>query len=447
MKNSVKLKRLSPDRPFEAKGPRVVGESMCERAKPTGHPHPRMNLTSSQALPLPSRSPKALKTEHSVRIQSRRRRLLFVVNVDWFFVSHRLPIALEAMKRGYEVHLATVFTGYEELLVSSGITVHELRMKRGENNIFSMVASFFCLLQLLKRVRPDVLHLITIKPVLFGGIAARLANVPSVVAAISGLGYIFIAQGRKASVRRYLTGRLYRIALRQPRVKAIFQNDYDRQVVSRLASLGKDQAAIIRGSGVDLGKYSFSPLPDGVPIMMLAARLLGDKGVREFVKAARCVTARIPSVRFCLVGSIDLDNPSSITPSELDEWSREGVVELWGHQAEMHKILSRATIVVLPSYREGLPKVLIEAAACGRPVITTDVPGCRDAIVENETGVLVPPRNSTAIAEAIIKLLSNREKCATMGRAARRLAEREFDVEKVVAHHLSIYEDLVANAS
>jgi glycosyltransferase involved in cell wall biosynthesis len=200
---------------------------------------------------------------------------------------------------------------------------------------------------------------------------------------------------------------------------------------------------MIRGSGVDLIQYIHTLLPLGVPVVLLAARLLADKGVREFVHAARLLKQRGVSGRFCLAGSVDPANPASLADSELRQWANEGVVELWGQRSDMPRVLGSAHLVVLPSYREGLPKVLLEAAACGRAVVTTDAPGCRDAIEPGVTGVLVPVRNAEALAEALNVLINDPARCQAMGNAGRALAERAFDVRQVVAVHLRIYQELI----
>lgn len=375
------------------------------------------------------------------------KRILFVVNVDWFFVSHRLPIALEAVRTGYDVHVATVLTDKGAQLEAAGLTVHPLDFKRGDATLTGVWSTFHQLHRLFRSVRPDLVHLVTIKPVLLGGIAARLARVPAVVAAVSGLGYVFMAQGVKARAQRWIVAALYRLALAHNHVRVIFQNADDRDSVTGAAHLPIERTQIIRGSGVNLDRYSVVPPPDGPPIILLAARLLVDKGVREFVDAARIlqysdVTAN-GLVRFALVGSVDPSNPSSLTHEELSGWAEEGVVEVWGFRSDMDRVLSEATIVVLPSYREGLPKVLIEAAACARAVVTTDVPGCRDAVEPGVTGLLVPVKDPEAIARAIRQLLSNPERCQQMGMAGRALAEQEFDIRQVVAAHMEIYVGLL----
>lgn len=376
------------------------------------------------------------------------KKLLFVVNVDWFFLSHRLPIALAAMTQGYQVHIATSLTDKKAELQRHGMTVHPLDLDRSSTGIGDAWRTMRQLFLVYKSVQPDLVHLVTIKPVLLGGFVARLSRAPAVVVAVSGLGFVFVARGFKASLRRWLVGGLYRLALGHSNLKVIFQNPDDKVCLTKLARLPDSKMALIRGSGVDLRQYKVFPLPEGVPVVILAARLLADKGVREFVQAAKFLrepgNAPRYGARFVLVGELDLANPASLTAAELAQWRQEGWVELWGQRTDMPQVFAAAHVVVLPSYREGLPKVLIEAAACGRAVVTTDVPGCRDAIEIDVTGVLVPVRDAWALADAIKRLLDDPQRCQTMGNAGRDLAERAFDVREVVAGHMRIYEELMA---
>lgn len=371
------------------------------------------------------------------------RTLIFVVNVDWFFLSHRLPIALEAQRQGYHVHIATGLTNRLGELQRHGFVVHPLALDRGNAGLGNAWRTAVQLWQVFRAVRPDVVHLVTIKPVLLGGLMARLARVPAVVVAVAGLGFVYAASDAKGVVRRWMVGVLYRVALSYSNMIVIFQNPDDRARLAKLANLPHSKVRMIRGSGVDLAEYSHTPLPPGMPVVVLAARLLADKGVREFVQAARLLKQQGVSARFCLVGAVDPANPASLADAELAQWANEGVVELWRHRSDMPKVLSSAHLVVLPSYREGLPKVLLEAAACGRAVVTTDVPGCRDAIDPGITGVLVPVRNAAALADAIKSLINNPAQCQAMGNAGRALAESAFDVRQVVAAHLRIYQDLI----
>jgi glycosyltransferase involved in cell wall biosynthesis len=372
-------------------------------------------------------------------------RLFFVVNDLAFFLSHRLPIALAAKDAGYDVHVAASAGVVVEKLSEYGLTYHVLPVSRSGKNLFSELRTLIMLLCLFRKVAPDIVHLVTIKPVIYGGIAARLTKVPAVVAAISGLGFVFIQKGLIAGIVRYAVAVLYRIALGHNNLRVIFQNNDDACTISSLAALMSEQVSLIRGSGVDLHAYKPKPLPEGCSVVMLAARLLVDKGCLEFIEAARLLLQREVSARFVLVGTSDSGNPSSLTQEYVARLVSEGLVEDWGYRQDMPEVLAQAALVVLPSYREGLPKVLIEAQACGRAVVTTDVPGCRDAITPDVTGLLVPPRDAVALADAIEKLLSDRNRLQAMGTAGRALAEKCFDVRQVVAEHLDIYRELLQN--
>ncbi len=377
------------------------------------------------------------------------RKLLFVVNVDWFFMSHRLPIAIEAIRQGYEVHIATALTDKLNTLQNHGLVVHPISLDRSKAGLWINGKTFIQIFRVCRLVKPDVVHFVTIKPVLLGGLAARLARVPSVVSAISGLGIVFVAEGVMAVIRRWLVKNLYHVALGHSNLKVIFQNSDDLSCLAGAVELPNQKVSMIRGSGADLTKYTVAPQPIGVPIILLPARLLIDKGVREFVQSAKILRERGLSeqdVRFVIVGKPDPANPHSLHQDELAQWAKEGIVELWGHRSDMPQVMAAAKIVVLPSYYgEGLPKVLIEAAACGRVVITTDHPGCRDAIEPGVTGILVPVRDAVALANAVHELLNDPARCTIMGQAGRKLAESAFDERQVVAAHLKIYQELIDN--
>ena len=372
------------------------------------------------------------------------KKLLFVVNVDWFFLSHRLPIALAAQKVGFEVHIATGITDKLGVLQAHGLKVHALGLVRSGVGLLNAVQTALDLRRIIKEVMPDVVHLVTIKPVLLGGLVARWTRVPALVSAVSGLGYVFTAHGLKARLRQGLVGRVYAWALGHGNQAVIFQNPDDRDTLMAATGLPHSKVEMIRGSGVDLAQYTAAPEPAGVPVVLFPARLLADKGVFEFVAAARLLRAKRLAARFVLVGLVDTANPTSVTQAQLDEWLTEGVVEHWGYRSDMPQVLASATVVALPSYREGMPKALLEAAACGRAVVTTDVPGCRDAIEPGVTGLLVPVRAVKDLAQTIEQLLNQPEQRKAMGLAGRRLAEQEFDVHAVVDKHLTIYQRLLA---
>ena len=370
-------------------------------------------------------------------------KLVFIVNVDWFFISHRLPIALEALKQGCEVHIFAQDTGKMQYLQSLGLQVHSINLERGSINPVQTLKLLFDLKNKLKKIQPDVVHLVTIKPVLIGGLASILAKVPSIVYAISGLGFIFTNTMLKAKILRLGIIPLYRLALSAKNKTVIVQNLDDLRILRQYVAIPESQTVLIPGSGVDLKKFDFQPLPLKNKIVLMACRLLADKGVYEFHKSVRLLKEKYPEVRFVLVGGIDPDNPTSLTKKELNEWVEKGDLEWWGHQSNMSEVLSQATIVVLPSYREGMPKVLLEAQALGRPIVTTDVPGCREAIENGKTGFLAQVKDEYSLANAIEKLINNDDLCLEFSHNARVLAEQKFDIEQVVKTHINIYENLV----
>ena len=377
------------------------------------------------------------------------KKILFIVNVDWFFISHRLPLALAAQSMGYEVHVATTLTDKSISLKKYNFIVHNIRINRKGSGFIGLIATFLKFISLMRKLRPTIVHLVTIKPVLFGSIAARFLRIHAVVVAISGLGYLFVDDGYLVKIRRSLVSLAYRFGFKNKNIKIIYQNNYDMSILKRITGIEDSKTIIIRGSGVDLTQYIYKPISSRHLNVLFASRLLFDKGILEFVEAARILASMfhesIPNVRFVIVGSPDPGNPNSVSSSDLKAWVDEGVVEYWGYRDDMPSVISSASIVVLPSYYgEGLPKVLVEAAACGRAVVTTDHPGCRDAIVPGVTGVLVPVRDARALADAIQVLLEHPDNCHAMGRAGRELAEQSFDLKQVIASHLEIYEELLS---
>lgn len=366
------------------------------------------------------------------------KKLLFIVNVDWFFISHRLPIALAAVKQGFEVHIACAVTGDIEILKKNGIIVHPISLSRSGINISSEFKAFKQLFSAIKLVEPDIIHSVTIKPVLYGNIAARLLGVPARIVSISGLGYVFIGVGLKTKLLRLLVSASYRLALGGAKA-VIFQNEADRNTLRKLGATRRIQEVLIRGSGVALENYVVVEEPTAAPTVMLVARLLVDKGVEEFVAAAKLLKSNRPEIRMVLVGDIDKQNPKSITAGRLMEWVNDNTIEHWGYRVNIAETMGKANIIVLPSYREGLPKSLIEAAACGRAVITTDVPGCRDAIDANVTGLLVPVKTVKPLADAILRLVDDIELRHSFALAGRMLAKEAFDIKDVVQKHMEIY--------
>jgi glycosyltransferase involved in cell wall biosynthesis len=373
---------------------------------------------------------------------TRKPTLLFVVNWDWFFLSHRLPIALAARARGYHVAVTAVDTGRSHAIRAAGIEFIPLNLDPHSTHPLAELRTVIDLARVYRRLRPDLVHHVTIKPVLYGSIVARGIAAIGVVNAISGLGQMFSGSAPNGLIGALIRG-MYRLALRHPRSLTIFQNPEDLAQFVEAGIIPLDHARLIRGSGVDLQRFHPSDEPAGDPLVVMPARLLWEKGVAEFVEAARSVRARCPAVRMAIVGTPDPGNPGSVSERMLADWRREGVVEIWGHRDDMPAVMAGAHIVALPThYKEGVPKALLEAASAGRAIVTTDVPGCREVVQHEVTGLLIPPKDSAALATAIVRLVENPRLRAQLGRAGRGLAEREFGVELVVNQTLALYTEL-----
>lgn len=375
------------------------------------------------------------------------RRLLFVVNASWFFVSHRLPIAQAAIARGYEVHLAATPDPSVAAVREAGVHFHPLELQRKGVSPRRELIAMASLARLYRRLEPDIVHHVTIKPVIYGGIAARLTRVPCAVHAIAGMGYLFVRSGPRGAVVRRLMTAVYRLAFGHPHQRVIVQNSDDYTLLTSSGAVRPDECLLVHGSGVDLALFTPPAARNGsAPVrVVFAARMLRDKGLGEFVRAARMLRAEGANAHFVLAGDVDEGNPASVSPATLRAWHDEGVVEWLGFQPDMPRIFREADIACLPSYREGMPRVLLEAAAAGLPVVTTDVPGCREAIQPGVTGFLVPARNAEALAAALRRLIEDPELRGRMGAAGRALAERDFSLDSVVQATLSIYDELIEN--
>ena len=377
-------------------------------------------------------------------------RILYVVNNAAFFCSHRLPLALAARAAGHEVALVTGQAGSPTLeadalqrLASLGIPHTATNFRSGGLHPLAEARGLLQLARAMRRWRPDLVHCASPKGLLYGGLAARLTGCPALVLAVSGMGSLFTGGGnaRLVWLRRAYSA-IVRIAYGHPHRRVIVQNSDDWALVSKAGLASEEDLRLIPGSGVPLGRYVDLPLEGRQPIVVLPARLLKDKGVEEFVEAARRIRQAGSPWRFVLVGTADYENPSAIPESRVRGWVDEGVVEWWGHRADMAEVLGQARIVCLPSYREGMPKALLEAAAAGCAVVTTDAIGCRDAIEPGLTGDLVPVADAAELATTLQRLIDDPARQRAYGEAGRSLARRRFDLEAVVQATLAIYGEL-----
>ncbi|HJN04917.1 MAG TPA: glycosyltransferase family 4 protein [Alphaproteobacteria bacterium] len=369
------------------------------------------------------------------------RRILFVLNDAPFFLTHRFPLAVAAREAGFEVHVAVP---YEKdpvaAITAAGLHHHDIPLRRGAHALMGEIALIAAIWRIVRAIRPDLMHAVTMKPVLYGGLVARFARVPATALAITGLGYLFLREGAAAALQRALVKRLYRFALSHRNAVAIFQNPDDRELFFESRLVNPAIVHMIRGCGVDMTVFAATPEPSGVPVVLFPARIIGDKGAGEFVEAARILKSRGVRARFVLSGRTDADNPTDFGEDAIRAWERDGIVEWQGFSNDMPATLAASNIVCMPSYREGLPRVLIEAAACGRAIITADVPGCREIVRSGENGLLVPVRDAAATAGAIEKLVDDPGMRRRMGSRGREIAEAEFSVAEFVTRSFAAYE-------
>ena len=370
-------------------------------------------------------------------------RLLFVDNRVEYFVSHRLPLARAAQDAGYEIHVATLTAGEVSGIRDAGFTYHPVSETRRDGRITSELRILRNLYRLYKRLRPDIVHHITLRSVLYGSLTARYVSVPAVVNGITGLGYTFTSESARAAALRTAVTTLLRVALPHENQYLTFQNPDDHAIFERAGLIRNVPATIIKGSGVDTEYYRCDAAPDDVPVVLFPSRMLWHKGLGEFIEAVRVLRQENTAARFVLVGSTDPDNPAGVSAAQLEAWRSSGLVEWWGHRSDMRAVFASAHIVCLPSYREGVPKVLIEAASCGRPIVSADVPGCREIVRHGENGLLVPAKDSAQLADAIRVLLNDAGLRERMGRNGRELVKREFSVEHVIERTLSVYDRLL----
>ena len=368
-------------------------------------------------------------------------KLIIVVNELRFFLSHRLPIALAARDAGYEVHIASRSGTSSEIkqLNQESLQFHPISFRRSSIGLWQELKTLRELHRLYKEIQPNIVHHVTIKPVLYGTLVARWVGGIQILNAISGLGYLFIAQGWKSSIRKKILLWGYRAILNSKKVWILFQNPDDQALFTKHKIIYPEHAFKIKGSGVDLQQFAYSPIPKGRIKIIIVARMLWDKGVGEFVESATALKQQGIDADFLLVGSVDSGNPESISAKQLEEWNRSGVVKWLGERADIAQLLAESHIAVLPSYREGLPKSLIESAAIGRPIITTNVPGCREVVKEGGNGFLVPARDSEKLAATIKRLIDNPKLLTTMGKKSRLMAEQEFSIQKVTSKTLALY--------
>lgn len=371
-------------------------------------------------------------------------KLLFVVTEDWYFVSHRLHLAIAARESGYEVAVATRVGRHGDTIIAAGIRLIPFELSRRRGN---PVAEIMALCRLYRRERPQLIHHVALKPVLFGAFAAWLARSTSAqVNAIAGLGWIFTSSRLSVRMLRSPIRWILAKALSRAGGITIVQNTQDRDLLN-YSGIDKKHIRLIPGAGVDVNAFHPAPKLAGIPCVMLVARMLWDKGIGEFIEAARILADQGVGARFILVGDTDYANPAAIPEHVLLDWHGKWGVDYWGRREDMPRVWQFADIACLPSYREGMPKSLLEAAACGLPIVTTDAPGCQEVIIDGQEGFLVQPKDAKSLAKALRYLIERPELRRTMGEKARKRAEAVFCQERVIAATLKMYGELLASKS
>lgn len=375
---------------------------------------------------------------------SRRPLLLFICNRLEFFLSHRLPLALEANERGWRAVVSTPESEQASLLAQHNIGFIPIRFDRGGWNIRTEIRNFVSVWECIRRIRPDLVHVVTIKPVLYAGLACRALRAIPMVASVSGAGYVFTGAGVTRKALRAMAEFLYRRALAGAGKLAIFQNEDDLRLFVDRNLVDGIKSRVVRGSGVDGEQFRFTPeTASKAPIVLFASRLLRDKGLFEFIEAARLLKSTGCEARFIIAGETDPANPSCVTSAEIQKFCQFGCVEWVGQVPDIRPLLCQSSIICLPSYREGLPKILIEAAAIGRAIVTTNVPGCREIVIDGVNGLLVPPRTVVPLASAIQNLLEEPFRRRQMARAGRDLFEKNFTLDRVISQTFDIYTELL----
>ncbi len=368
------------------------------------------------------------------------RTILLIGGYAQSLINFRGPIIKALRDAGFEVHAAAPELKSSQLVVEQlrclGVRSHDAHIERAGLSPLQDLGGLWSLFRLMRRIKPDLVLCYTIKPVIYGTLAAWLARVPHRFALITGLGYAFTgeASGKRGLVQK-LVRRLYHVALARAEV-VFFQNPDDQALFYHFGLLSQHvPSAVVNGSGIDLSLFEMAPLPKGPVTFLLIARLLGDKGVREYVAAATKVHKRYPDVMFRLVGFVD-DNPDSIRADEVDQWQRDGVIDYLGRLEDVRPAIENCSVYVLPSYREGTPRTVLEAMAMGRPIITTNVPGCRETVVEGDNGFMVPVKAVDELAKAMERFILQPELISRMGARSREIAVEKYDVGKVNAQML-----------
>jgi glycosyltransferase involved in cell wall biosynthesis len=371
------------------------------------------------------------------------KKILFVVSEDWYFVSHRLNLAIAAINNDYDVALLTRCSIHKKYISQLGVKVYDWPMKRGSHNPFNELVSIFHIIKTLYIFKPNLVHSVAFKPVIYTLISNLFSKVGGNVLALGGLGFVFRSEKKFAKIIRTISIPVLRFLLLNSKNRLIIQNVDDAALLTNLKIVNSNKISLIRGAGVNISEYKPKHKKNDIPLVILPARMLWNKGVKDFVNCAEKFRKNKISAKFALIGAPDNHNPESVSKFQLKKWDKLGIVEWWGFQDNMLKIYNNADIVCFPSFHEGLPKTLLEAASCEIPIVAYNVSGCREVVLDNLNGFLVPFQDEDALYSSVKKLVENDELRDKMGKEGRKIVAENFAEERIVLETLRVWGQLL----
>ena len=373
-------------------------------------------------------------------------KILFIISEDWYFVSHRLALAKSAIQVGYNVALLSRYTNHRKAIENANIETIDWPLDRSSKNPIKELIAIISVISSIRQFRPSIIHSVAMKPVIYSSIASLFTGLDNRIFALAGLGFVFTSNKSYAKILRPFLKVIFSLLFKGKKTKLILQNPDDQRQLLSEGVINLKNIRLIRGAGVDTKTFSFKTIPSNMPIIILPSRMLWAKGIQDFIDCAKVINIDNIMARFVLVGTPDDQNPDSISTQLLTEWHKDGVIEWWEFQSDMPNVFHQSTIVCLPTtYGEGLPKSLLEAASCGRPIVAYDVPGCREIVKDGYNGYLVQPKSIDGLVEAIILLINNYKLCVQMGKDGRKLVKKYFTQEKIAQETMAVWDEVLAS--
>lgn len=371
------------------------------------------------------------------------KKILYFITEDWYFWTHRRDLALASKRNGYDVILVTQIHEHQERIIDLGIKVIPIKIRRSSLNPVKELNTFISLIKIIRDQKPDIIHNIALKPVIYGTWAGKICGVKGIVNTFGGLGHLFTSQKWTLRFSKSILSTVFKLTFWGKHIRIIVQNARDLQEIIQRKIAKKDKVALVRGAGADLDIFHYQKEKRSIPVILYGGRLLWSKGVGDLVEAVNLINKQNQQCQLVLAGRPDPENPKSIPEEIIKEWLGEGSVEWVGFRDDMHDVIASSSIVALPScYGEGVPKILIEAAAVGRPIVATDIPGCSEIVIDNENGFLVPCRDTEKLAEVLIKLIEDPDLRERMGKTGRKLVEGGFSKKIINQEVLNLYGEL-----